>query len=71
MEKIWVEIFVLNIYLILIGIIDIGMTIQCDNEGKFQIQHWPPLPIDDSVAILRIVQVRILFDLWMVHDFSP
>ncbi len=55
-------IFVLNSYLILIGIIDIGMTILCDNEGKFQIQHWPPLPINDSVAILRIVEVRIIFD---------
>jgi len=47
------------------------MTILCDNEGKFQIQHWPPLPIDDSVAILRIVEVRIIFDLCMIHGFSP
>lgn len=38
---------------------DIGMTIQCDEEGKLQIQHWPPLPIDDTVAISQILEVRI------------
>ncbi|CAF0747923.1 unnamed protein product [Adineta ricciae] len=36
--------------------IDIGMTIICDDEGKFQIQHWPPLPVDDSIAIMNILQ---------------
>ncbi|CAF4897234.1 unnamed protein product, partial [Rotaria sp. Silwood1] len=35
---------------------DIGMTILCDDDGKFQIIHWPPLPIEDSVAILQIVE---------------
>ncbi|CAF4742169.1 unnamed protein product, partial [Rotaria magnacalcarata] len=30
---------------------DIGITILCDDDGKFQISHWPPLPIEDSVAI--------------------
>ncbi len=35
------------------------MTIVCDEDGKFQIQHWPPLPIDDSVVILQILDVRV------------
>jgi hypothetical protein len=39
-------------------ILDIGMTIVCDDEGKFQIIHWPPLPIGDSIAILQILEVR-------------
>lgn len=34
---------------------DICMTIQCDDEGKFQIIHWPPLPVEDSVAILQLL----------------
>ena len=38
--------------------LDIGMTIQCDDEGKFQIIHWPPLPVEDSVTILQILDVR-------------
>ena len=36
--------------------IDIGMSIHCDDEGKFSINHWPPLPIDDSVIILQMLQ---------------
>ena len=36
------------------------MTIVCDNDGKFQIQHWPPLPIDDTVAILKILEVSVV-----------
>ena len=44
-----------------ITILDIGMTIICDDEGKFQIQHWPPLPVDDSIAIMNILQVRASF----------
>jgi hypothetical protein len=36
------------------------MTIACNEEGKFQIQHWPPLPVDDSVAILEILEVRMI-----------
>ncbi|CAF2044531.1 unnamed protein product [Rotaria magnacalcarata] len=35
---------------------DIGITILCDDDGKFQISHWPPLPIEDSVAILDILE---------------
>ncbi|CAF1028589.1 unnamed protein product [Rotaria sordida] len=35
---------------------DIGMTILCDDDGKFQIIHWPPLPVEDSVAILQILE---------------
>ncbi|CAF0742948.1 unnamed protein product [Adineta ricciae] len=35
---------------------DFGMTIVCDDEGKFQIIHWPPLPIEDSVAILQLLE---------------
>ncbi|CAF4343598.1 unnamed protein product, partial [Adineta steineri] len=35
---------------------DIGMTIVCDDDGKFQIIHWPPLPVEDSVAILQILE---------------
>ncbi|CAF0853162.1 unnamed protein product [Rotaria sp. Silwood1] len=38
---------------------DIGMTIICDDDGEFQIQHWPPLPIDDTVAILKILDKPI------------
>ncbi|CAF4191122.1 unnamed protein product [Rotaria sp. Silwood2] len=38
---------------------DIGMTIICDDNGKYQIQHWPPLPIDDSVAILKVLEKPI------------
>ncbi|CAF1025919.1 unnamed protein product [Rotaria sordida] len=38
---------------------DIGMTIVCDDDGKFQIQHWPPLPIDDTVAVLKILEKPI------------
>lgn len=37
---------------------DIGMTIVCDDDGKFQIIHWPPLPVEDSVAILQILEVK-------------
>jgi len=37
------------------------MTILCNEDGKLQIQHWPPLPIDDSVAIPQILEVRIVF----------
>ncbi|CAF4618710.1 unnamed protein product, partial [Rotaria magnacalcarata] len=37
-------------------ILDIGITILCDDDGKFQISHWPPLPIEDSVAILDILE---------------
>lgn len=33
------------------------MTIVCDDEGKFQIIHWPPLPVGDSVAILQLLEV--------------
>ncbi len=40
------------------------MTIACNEEGKFQIQHWPPLPVDDSVAILEILEVRMI-SRWM------
>ncbi|CAF5146362.1 unnamed protein product, partial [Rotaria magnacalcarata] len=36
--------------------IDIGMTILCDDDGKFQIQHWPPLPIDDTIAVSKILE---------------
>lgn len=39
--------------------LDIGMTILCDEDGKFHIQHWPPLPVDDSVAVLEILKVII------------
>ncbi|CAF3177384.1 unnamed protein product [Rotaria socialis] len=39
--------------------IDIGMTILCDNDGKFQIQHWPPLPIDDTIAVSKILEKPI------------
>ncbi|CAF0807683.1 unnamed protein product [Adineta steineri] len=35
---------------------DIGMTVVCDDDGKFQIIHWPPLPVEDSVAILQILE---------------
>lgn len=35
------------------------MTILCDEQGTLQIQHWPPLPIDDTVAISQILEVRI------------
>ena len=35
------------------------MTILCDEDGKFEIQHWPPLCIDDTVAISKILEVRI------------
>lgn len=35
------------------------MTIVCDDDGKFQINHWPPLPVEDSVAILQIIEVKI------------
>lgn len=38
---------------------DIGMTILCDEHGKLQIQHWPPLPIDDTISISKILEVRI------------
>ena len=34
------------------------MTIVCDDDGKFQIIHWPPLPIEDSVAILQLLEVK-------------
>jgi len=53
---------------ILIKILDIGMTIACDENGKFQIQHWPPLPVDDSVAILQILEVRINFKLYVLWE---
>jgi hypothetical protein len=53
---------------IFIGILDIGMTIACDENGKFQIQHWPPLPVDDSVAILQILEVRINFKLYVLWE---
>ena len=43
----------------LVALIDIGMTIVCDDDGKFQIVHWPPLPVEDSVAILQISEVRL------------
>jgi len=33
------------------------MTIVCDDDGKFQIIHYPPLPIEDSIAILQILEV--------------
>ena len=33
------------------------MTIVCDDEGKFQIIHWPPLPIEDSMEILQLIEV--------------
>ncbi|CAF2842556.1 unnamed protein product [Rotaria sp. Silwood2] len=50
---------------------DIGMTIICDDNGKYQIQHWPPLPIDDSVAILKVLEVRIFFDLLEIDSSIP
>jgi hypothetical protein len=34
------------------------MTIVCDDDGKFQIIHYPPLPIEDSIAILQILEVE-------------
>ena len=34
------------------------MTILCDDEGKFQIIHWPPLPVGDSIVILQLLDVR-------------
>jgi hypothetical protein len=37
------------------------MMIVSDDDGKFQIIHWPPLPIEDSVAILQILEVKIFF----------
>ena len=40
------------------------MTIVCDDSGCFQIQHWPPLPIDDTVAISKILEVRIDLNLF-------
>jgi hypothetical protein len=39
---------------------DIGMTIGCNEDGKFQIQHWPPLPVDDAVEVLQILEVRMI-----------
>ncbi|UJR23584.1 hypothetical protein I4U23_026573 [Adineta vaga] len=39
--------------------LDIGMTILCDDNGKFQIQHWPPLPVDDSVVIMKILEKSV------------
>ena len=42
-------------------ILDIGMTIICDDDGKFQIIHWPPLSIEDSVAILQILEVKLIY----------
>ncbi len=37
------------------------MMIICDDNGKFQVQHWPPLPIDDSIAISQILEVSDLY----------
>ena len=34
------------------------MMVVCDDEGKFQIIHWPPLPVGDSIAILQLLEVR-------------
>jgi hypothetical protein len=46
------------------------MTIVCDEDGKFQIQHWPPLPIDDSVAILQILKVSITdYDMKIINIY--
>jgi len=39
------------------------MTIVCDDDGKFQIIHYPPLPIEDSIAILQILEVEKCFSL--------
>jgi hypothetical protein len=44
------------------------MTIVCDDDGKFQIIHWPPLPIDDSIAILQILEVGN-FDLFCLIEY--
>lgn len=38
--------------------LDVGLTILCDEDGRFQIEHWPPLPIDDCVEILQIFKVN-------------
>jgi hypothetical protein len=39
------------------------MSIACDDNGEFFIHHWPPLPIEDSVIILHMLQVsRPVFD---------
>lgn len=43
-------------------LIDIGMGIACDDDGKLQINHWPPLAVEDSVPILQILDVsRLVF----------
>ena len=38
-------------------LLDIGMNIICDDDGKLHIIHWPPLSVEDSVAILQILEV--------------
>lgn len=38
---------------------DIGMTILCNDEGILHIEHWPPLPIDDSMEIQQILKKQI------------
>ncbi len=49
-------------------ILDIGMTIVCDDDGKFQIIHWPPLPVEDSIAILQILEVgKILMNVFFFY----
>jgi len=39
--------------------VDIGMTISCDDEGIFHVDHWPPLPIDDTVEVQQILKVKL------------
>jgi len=44
------------------------MTIVCDDDGKFQIIHWPPLPVEDSIAILQILEVgKILMNVFFLY----
>lgn len=33
------------------------MTIICNDDGQLEVQHWPPLPIDDTIEILDILKV--------------
>ncbi|CAF1670267.1 unnamed protein product, partial [Didymodactylos carnosus] len=35
---------------------DIRMTIICNDDAKFQISHFPPLSIKDSLAIDKILE---------------
>ena len=37
------------------------MTVTCDDDGKFHIKHSPPLPIEDSLAVMQLLEVGVSF----------